>query len=216
MYNSHQRDDCVVRLYMIEGEYNLRWIEWTANGILLVSPNPDVPDIRVNKGKTIERVVVLTHRLKKISNYQRQYGGYPVNAAGYMEKGMDYNQYFLGKDGYWETHFYLRVDGESMSGDGIVKNNLLVVDKLAKAYNDSILVFLIENNYTLKRIVKHKEYIELIGSNPTFPRIWVEKGTRLEPWGVLTGMVTEYLKNYEILYSCSYVNLYITHIMESK
>ncbi len=195
-------NDSVVCLYMIDGEYHLRWIERTADGIQLISPNQDVPEIQVNEGETIERVAVLTHRLKKFSNYRRQYGGYPVDAAGYMEKGMDYNQYFLGVDGYWETHFYLRVDGESMSGDGIVKNDLLVVDKLAEAYNDSILVFLIENNYTLKRIVKHKDYIELVGSNPAFPHIRVEKGTRLEPWGVLTGTVTEYLKNYEVLHSC--------------
>lgn len=195
------KNDSVVCLYMIEGEYQLRWIRRTAEGIWLVSPNPDVSSIWVNEGETIQRIAVLTHRLKKFSNYRQQYGGYPVDASGYMENGIDYNLYFIGENGYWETHFFLRVDGESMAGDGIVKNDLLVVDKLAEAYEDSIVVFLIENNFTLKRIIRHKDYIELAGSNPNFLSIRVEKGTRLEPWGVLTGTVTEYLKDYEVLHS---------------
>ena len=89
-----------------------------------------------------------------------------------------------------------------MTGDGIVKNDLLVVDRLGEQYEDSILVFLIENNFTLKRIIVYQDYVELVGSNPKFPRIRVAKETKLEAWGIVTGTVTEYLKNYEVLHSC--------------
>ena len=195
-------NDSVVCLYLIEGEYQLRWIERINGGIQLVSPNPDVPLLFVAEGETVERVATLTHRLKKFSNYRRQYGGYPVDVTGYIEKGIDYNKYFFGEEGYWETHFFLRVEGESMTGDGIVKNDLLVVDRLGEQYEDSILVFLIENNFTLKRIIVYQDYVELVGSNPKFPRIRVAKETKLEAWGIVTGTVTEYLKNYEVLHSC--------------
>lgn len=193
--------DSVVCLYWLNDDYSLRWVKKTADGIILVSPNPQVSDYYVYEGEVIERKGVLTHRLKKFSNYHKHYGVYPVEAQYYIEKGMDYNKYFLGEEEYWETIFYLYVDGESMSGDGIKKGDLLVVDRLAEEYADSILVFLIENNFTLKRIVHHKDYIALVGSNPYFPEIRVPNDVRLEPWGVLTGTVTDYLKNYEVLHS---------------
>ena len=114
---------------------------------------------------------------------------------------MDYNKYFLGEEEYWETIFYLNVEGESMTGDSIVKKDLLVVDRLAKQYKDSILVFLVENNFTLKRVIRHTDYTELVASNLNFPSIRVPNYVRLEPWGILTGTITDYLKSYEALYS---------------
>lgn len=88
-----------------------------------------------------------------------------------------------------------------MAGDGIAKGDLLVVDRLAEQWPDSIMVFLIENNFTLKRIVVYADYVELVGSNPRFPRIRVAKDERLEAWGVLTGTLTDYTKNYDVLHS---------------
>ncbi len=188
-------------LYYIDDEYSLRWIEKEANGIRLVCPNPEVSDVYVGEGETIEQKGVLTHRLKKFENYHKHHSAFLKDARNYSENGMDYNTYFLGEEEYWETIFYLRVDGESMSGDWIVKGDLLVIDRLGMEYNDSIFVFLIENQFTLKRIVQHKDYIALIGSNPKFPEIRVPGYVRLEPWGVLTGTITDYRKSYEVLYS---------------
>lgn len=182
-------------LFMIDGEYSLRRMEKQAKGVRLVSPDPRLAPVGVDEGETIERVGVLTHRLKKFANYRRQYGGFPVDRADYVRKGIDYNTYFLGEEKYWETIFYLRVEGESMTGDGIVKGDLLVVDRLAEVQEDSIVVLLIENNFTLKRIRYQRDYVELVASNPDFPAIRVDRDVRLEPWGVLVGTVTDYLKN---------------------
>lgn len=98
-------NDSVVCLYSLEDEYSLRWIEKTGDGIRLVCPNPAVSSVYVGEGETVQRLGTLTHRLKKFSNYRRQYGGYPVDAGEYMQKGMDYNNYFLGADGFLRNHF---------------------------------------------------------------------------------------------------------------
>lgn len=189
-------------LYWLDDDYSLRRMTKTVDGISLVSPNPEIAAIHVCEGETIQRVGVLTHRLKRFANYHQHYGNYPVDAMHYVEKGMDYNRYFLGDGEYWETIFYLRVDGESMTGDGIVKDDLLVVDRLADAYEDSIRVFIIDNYFTLKRVRHQRDYTELVASNPLFPVIHVDKDAKLESWGVLVGTVTDYLKNkYETLYS---------------
>jgi len=189
-------------LYWIDEDYSLRRMEKQSDGVRLISPNPDVSPVCVDEKDCIERKGVLTHRLKKFANYRRQYGGYPVDVANYMRNGIDYNSYFLGEEKYWETIFYLCVEGESMIGDGIVKDDLLVIDRLAEVHEDSIVVFSIENNFTLKRIRRHRDYTELVASNPKFPSIRVDKAARLEPWGVLVGTVTNYLKtNYDFLHS---------------
>ncbi len=191
-----------VCLYWIDDEYSIRRINKEEGGITLVAPNPNTPTFFVGDGETVQRIGVLTHRLKKFSNYRQQYGGYPVDATQFIEKGMDYNKYFIGPDQYWESIFYLHVDGESMTGDGILKNDLLIVDRLADHHDDSIFVFLVDTNFTLKRIECRPDHNLLVGSNPKFPPIRVEKDVKLEPWGVLTGTVTNYLKsNYETLYT---------------
>lgn len=194
--------DSTVCLYLINGDYSLRWVEREDEGLRLNSPNVEVSPIFIAKEERVERVGTLTHRLKRFFGSHRLSSNHPDDYTNFISEGMDYNRYFLGETGYWETLFYLRAGGNSMAGDGIIRGDLLVVDRLAEAYEDSIMVFLIGEAFTLKRILRHKNYVELVGSNPSFPPIRVDQGTKLEPWGVVTGSITEYLKNHEALHTC--------------
>lgn len=110
--------------------------------------------------------------------------GFPSEAYNYMEDGMDFNRYLIR---HRETTFCLRAGGDSMAGDGIFKGDLLVIDKLEEPYENSILVFSIDGEFTLKRLKYGKGYIELISSNPSFESIVVREneGYELRRWGVL-------------------------------
>jgi len=108
--------------------------------------------------------------------------GFPSEAYNYTEEGIDFNKLLVKRK---ETTFCLFAGGESMKGDGIFKGDLLVIDKLEEPYENSILVFSIDGEFTLKRLRYGIGYVELISSNTEQPSIIVREGEELRRWGVL-------------------------------
>ena len=108
--------------------------------------------------------------------------GFPSEAYNYMEEGIDFNKLLVKSK---ESTFCLIAGGDSQKGDGIFKGDLLVIDKLADPYENSILVFSIDGEFTLKRLKYGVGYIELTSSNPDFPSIILREGQELRRWGVL-------------------------------
>jgi len=108
--------------------------------------------------------------------------GFPSEAYNYLEEGIDFNRLLVK---HKETTFCLWAGGDSMKGDGIEKGDLLVVDKLEEPYENSILVFSIDGEFTLKRLRYGIGYVELISSNPEQHSIIVREGEELRRWGVL-------------------------------
>jgi DNA polymerase V len=108
--------------------------------------------------------------------------GFPSEAFNYVEEGIDFNKLLINRK---ESTFCLIAGGDSQKGDGIYKGDLLVIDKLAEPYENSILVFSIDGEFTLKRLRYGIGYIELISSNPDFPSLIIREGQELRRWGVL-------------------------------
>jgi len=108
--------------------------------------------------------------------------GFPSEAYNYMEEGIDFNKLLIKRK---ETTFCLVAGGDSQVGDGINKGDLLVIDKLIEPYENSIVVFSIDGEFTLKRLRYGVGCIELISSNPQFPTITINEGDELRRWGVL-------------------------------
>jgi len=108
--------------------------------------------------------------------------GFPSEAYNYMEEGIDFNKLLVRQK---ETTFCLVAGGDSQIGDGISKGDLLVIDKLAEPYENSIVVFSIDGEFTLKRLKYGDGRVELISSNPKFEPLIVNEGEELRRWGVL-------------------------------
>jgi len=108
--------------------------------------------------------------------------GFPSEAYNYVEESIDFNKMMVRRK---ETTFCLIAGGDSMKGDGVFKGDLLVIDKLAEPYENSILVFSIDGDFTLKRLKYGVGALELISSNPEQPSIFVREGEELVRWGVL-------------------------------
>lgn len=108
--------------------------------------------------------------------------GFPSEAFNYVEEGIDFNKYLIKRK---ETTFCLWAGGDSMNGDGIMPKDLLVIDKLEEPYENAILIFSIDGEYTMKRLRYGKKQVELISSNPEYPPIIIKQGEELERWGVL-------------------------------
>ena len=89
------------------------------------------------------------------------------NIEGYVADDFD--------DG--EEYFALRVHGDSMTAAGIADGDLLVVRKQPNAENGEIVVAMIEDEATVKRIYFEKNRVRLQPENPYMEPIYAEEVT---------------------------------------
>lgn len=115
--------------------------------------------------------------------------GFPSEAYNYVEKGIDFNKMLIKSK---ETTFCLVAGGDSLSGDGIFPGDLLVVDKMVEPYNNSVLIFSIDGEFTMKRLEYRKDHVALISSNPKYDPIIVKEGEELKRWGVLRHVIKDF------------------------
>ena len=85
--------------------------------------------------------------------------------------------------------FFIKVAGDSMKNAGICHNDLLVVDRSLVAKNNSIVVALINQEFTVKRLIKNPHEIKLKAENPRYPDILVSPECEFEIWGVVTHVI---------------------------
>jgi repressor LexA len=73
-------------------------------------------------------------------------------------------------------HFVLQVKGDSMQDDGIMDGDFVVVKKQPTAENGQTVVALINNEATVKKYYKRRNYIELRPAHTGMNPIRVKKG----------------------------------------
>jgi len=111
--------------------------------------------------------------------------GFPSPADDYIEGQLDLNEYFVPHP---SATFYVRVTGESMNGVGILPNDILIVDRSLEAVHGSIVIAVVNNELTVKRLYKQNGRIELHPENPAFPVITFDQDMELTIWGVVSGV----------------------------
>jgi len=86
-------------------------------------------------------------------------------------------------------NFVLRVQGDSMIGDGILDGDYVVVRKQAQADSGQTVVALIRGEATVKRLLRRSGRIELHPANPTMQPLLIagEEEFRIE--GVVVGVI---------------------------
>lgn len=89
-------------------------------------------------------------------------------------------------------HFALEIEGESMTGVGILDGDIVVVKRADTARNGQIVVALVDDEEaTLKTLRRHSQSVELIAENPDYPTR--EFGPdRVKVQGVLVGLMRSY------------------------
>ncbi|MDG1286572.1 MAG: translesion error-prone DNA polymerase V autoproteolytic subunit [Rickettsiales bacterium] len=119
--------------------------------------------------------------------------GFPSPADDYVELHLDLNEYV---DADNPAVFYCWVVGESMTGAGIFDGDLLVVDKSLEAKHNDVVVAVVNNELTVKRLYKRGGEISLHPENPNFPVITFSGDMELTIWGVVSN-VTRKLRRSE-------------------
>lgn len=72
-----------------------------------------------------------------------------------------------------QAHYLLKVKGLSMKDIGIFDGDLLVVHNSQEAKNGAVVVARINNEVTVKRLIKRQSSIELHAENPDYPPIHI-------------------------------------------
>jgi repressor LexA len=112
-------------------------------------------------------------------------------AAGKPIPAIEEVQGFLSPFPADDGSFVLRVRGDSMTGDGILPGDLLVVRRQQTADRGQIVAVLIDDDATVKRFQPEADLVVFAASNPAHPPIVVLPGDdrRVEILGVVTGVV---------------------------
>jgi DNA polymerase V len=123
---------------------------------------------------------LLSHRIS---------AGFPSPAADYAEEGLDLNSYLVQNK---PATFMFTVQGDSMMGAGICDGDKVVVDKALKPKHKDIVVAVVEDEYTIKRLYQLRGKTELQPENPSYEPITFHEGSQLQIWGVVVGVVRKY------------------------
>ncbi|MDC5278115.1 translesion error-prone DNA polymerase V autoproteolytic subunit [Acinetobacter baumannii] len=118
--------------------------------------------------------------------------GFPSPAQDYVEKLMDMNEHLIRNEC---ATFIVKVCSLSMINAGIDINDELVVDRSLKAKHNDIIVALIDNEFTVKRLQIDSQGIWLKAENPDFNHIYLKDGQVLVCWGVVTFILKNVRKN---------------------
>lgn len=111
--------------------------------------------------------------------------GFPSPADDYVEGALDLNEYFIHHPA---STFCVRATGESMKGAGILPGDILIVDRSLTAKHGSIVIAVVDNELTVKRLYKQGGRVALRPENPDFPTIECKDGMELVIWGVVSGV----------------------------
>ena len=127
------------------------------------------------------RLPLLQHRIS---------AGFPSPADEYIEKTLDLNSYLVRNKA---ATFFFRVMGDSMVGANINDGDMLVVDRSIEPRHRHIVLAVINNEYTVKRLHQLDGVIELHAENPAYPPIRFQEHEELQVWGVVVGTVSRFV-----------------------
>lgn len=110
------------------------------------------------------------------------HAGFPSPADDFLEGALDLNSLVIRHP---EATFFARVEGDSMSGEGIFEGNILVVDKAVEPYDGCLAVAYVDGEFTLKRVRIEPGRIRLIPANPKYDVIEISPDNDFSVWGVV-------------------------------
>jgi DNA polymerase V len=109
--------------------------------------------------------------------------GFPSPAADHAQTRIDLNDHLLRNR---EATYLFRVSGDSMEGIGIYDGDTIIVDRSIEAKHNHVILAVIDDEFTLKRLYKRGKVIKLIAENPLYAPIEFKDHQEMSVWGVAT------------------------------
>ncbi|MDX8164943.1 translesion error-prone DNA polymerase V autoproteolytic subunit [Acinetobacter pittii] len=124
--------------------------------------------------------ILVPYALEKIS------AGFPSPAQDYIDKALDMNEHLIKNE---TATFIVKVASLSMFNAGIEIDDELIVDRSLDAKHGDIVVALIDNDFTVKRLMIDDSGQWLKAENPDYKNIYLQEGQELIIWGVVTHII---------------------------
>lgn len=86
------------------------------------------------------------------------YAGFPSPATDYAQHRINLSEHLITNE---NASFLFRVRGESMSGIGIYDGDTLIVDRSIAPRHNHIVLAIIDEEFTVKRLYRRKQVIKL-------------------------------------------------------
>jgi DNA polymerase V len=115
--------------------------------------------------------------------------GFPSPAEDYTDRKLDLNELLIANPA---ATFFVRVDGDSMTGAGIQHDDILVVDRSKQAVSGDIVIAILDGELTVKRLFRGVCSARLVAENSAYPSIEIAKDQDCEIWGVVTSVVHQF------------------------
>jgi DNA polymerase V len=112
--------------------------------------------------------------------------GFPSPANDYIEKDLDLNELMIQNPA---ATFFARAQGYSMINAGILPGDILVINRALEPLSGAIIVCVLDNEYTVKRLVHENGQWQLHAENPDYPPIELNDDSEMQVWGVVTHAV---------------------------
>jgi len=112
--------------------------------------------------------------------------GFPSPADDYLDRPLDFNELLIRNPA---ATFAVRLAGLSMIGVGLFPNDIAIVDRSVQAVSGSIVLALIDGEFTIKRYRLRDGGVVLQAENPDFADIVVGEDATFEVWGVVTNAI---------------------------
>lgn len=112
--------------------------------------------------------------------------GFPSPAEQYLEPPLDLNELLVKRPA---ATYFVRVEGDSMSGAGISDGDLLVVDRSLRPANGDVIIASVDGDFTVKTYHRDKDGIRLEPANSAYPTIRISAGQELDYFGKVTACI---------------------------
>ncbi|MDM1328929.1 translesion error-prone DNA polymerase V autoproteolytic subunit [Acinetobacter indicus] len=171
-------------------------------------PKPDqatkvirVPEARIADIKAFLKAKPKEHEIQNIRQLdpvthveiplatERVQAGFPSPAQDYIDKKLDLNEHLIKNE---TATFIVRVNSQSMLNVGIDINDELIVDRSIEAKHRDIVIALVDNEFTVKRLIMDAMGCWLKSENADYPDIHPLEGQQFEIWGVVTKLIKNF------------------------
>ena len=111
---------------------------------------------------------------------------FPSPGDDYADKKLDLNEFLIKHPA---ATFLVKVSGNSMKDAGIHDGDTLIVDRALEATDKSIVVAIINGDFTVKRIHMKENKVYLVAENTNYSPIEVTPEMSFEVWGVVAYVI---------------------------